>query len=370
MTALFLFGTLLDDALRGIVLGDVGEGRDATLGGHRVERAQDGDHPVLVANPGSVAGRLVDVDEAAMARADFYEAGFAFVRDHVTVETATGPVEAVVYRAATPCAGSGQAWHLSAWAGRWGALTRRAAVEVMDLMGDVAAEDLPGLMGPIRVRASAQMRAAMSPKPTAVRSATHRDAVEVAARRRPYTGFFAVDEFTLRHPKFGGGLSRPLDRAAWRTADAVVVLPYDPAMDAVLLIEQFRMGPFTRGDPHPWILEPVAGRIDPGETGEEAAHREAMEEAHLAFHKLIPIARYYPSPGTMDEYIENFVGLADLSGRDGTIGGAEDEGEDIRSHIVPFQQLMQLVDSGEIDAGPLLTSIFWLTLNRGRPGGP
>ncbi len=48
------------------------------------------------------------------------------------------------------------------------------------------------------------------------------------------------------------------------SADAVTVLPYDPVRDRVLLIEQYRFGVHMRGDPRPWVLEPVAGRIDAG----------------------------------------------------------------------------------------------------------
>ena len=47
--------------------------------------------------------------------------------------------------------------------------------------------------------------------------------------------------------------------------DAVAVLPYDPVADAVLLIEQFRIG--TMLDLRsPWSLEPIAGIIEAGET--------------------------------------------------------------------------------------------------------
>ncbi|MCB2157335.1 MAG: NUDIX domain-containing protein, partial [Rhodobacteraceae bacterium] len=45
--------------------------------------------------------------------------------------------------------------------------------------------------------------------------------------------------------------------------------------DRVLLIEQFRMGPYARGDAEPWLIEAIAGRVDPGETPEDAARREA-----------------------------------------------------------------------------------------------
>ena len=149
-------------------------------------------------------------------------------------------------------------------------------------------------------------------------------------------------------------------------ADAVTVLPYDPVRDVVMLVEQFRFGPWIRGDVNPWSLEPIAGRIDPGETPEETAYREAREETGLTLGPLFKVADYYPTPGAVTEYLFSFVAHADLAGFGGTIGGEAGEDEDIRAHVVPFDKLMQLIDSGEAGTGPLVLSIYWLALNRDR----
>ena len=62
------------------------------------------------------------------------------------------------------------------------------------------------------------------------------------------------------------------------SGDAVTVLPYDPKRDLVLVVEQIRAGPFARGDRQSWQIEAIAGRVDPFETPEQAARREAVEE--------------------------------------------------------------------------------------------
>jgi nudix-type nucleoside diphosphatase (YffH/AdpP family) len=132
----------------------------------------------------------------------------------------------------------------------------------------------------------------------------------------------------------------------------------------VLLIEQFRAGIWRRGDPHPWSLEVIAGRIDGGETPEAAAIREAREEAGLHVSDLLPIASYYASPGATTEYLTSFVGLVDLSGMKGGVGGLASEDEDIRALVVPFETLMEAVSSGEAENGPLLISALWLAARR------
>ena len=99
-----------------------------------------------------------------------------------------------------------------------------------------------------------------------------------------------------------------LDRAVFTSGDAVTVLPFDPRAGTVLLIEQFRAGPYARRDPRPWCIEAVAGRCDRPEPPEATARREAREEAGLELGRLERIAGYYPSPGIAAEYITAFVG--------------------------------------------------------------
>lgn len=368
MAALLLFGTLLDPDLRAIVAGTPQYARPVCVPGRAVKRAADGDYPVLV--EGDVAEGLLieDPDPAALARFDFYEEGFGYVRRRWSVDL-DGLREVDVYR---PRGGgpeaSGEPWSLAEWQRDWGPMTRRAAGEAMAWFGGVNGATLRAMMPTIRVRACSHLRAGAAHAPVGLRSGQRRDDVRVDAARRPYASFFAVEEFDLRHPTFDGGESGRLTRAAFMMGDAVTVLPYDPARDRVLLVEQFRVGPYARGDAHPWSLEPVAGRIDPGEGPEEAALRETEEEAGLTLRRLLPVASYYPSPGAITEYLYSYVGLCDLpDGSDG-IGGKADEGEDIRSHVLSFDTLMGLVETGEVDNGPLLSTALWLAMRRGTPG--
>ena len=108
-----------------------------------------------------------------------------------------------------------------------------------------------------------------------------RDLVHHQVQRQPYSGFFAVEEHDVSFQKFDGTYSPVVTRAVFVSSDAAIVLPYDPVTDRVLLVEQFRAGPYIRGDRYPWCLEPIAGLIDAGETPAQAALREAKEEAGL-----------------------------------------------------------------------------------------
>ena len=77
-----------------------------------------------------------------------------------------------------------------------------------------------------------------------------------------YQGFFSVEEYSLSYRKFNEKQSAVVTRSALISSDAVIVLPYDPINDRVLLIEQFRTGPYLNGDEEQWVMEPITGLIE------------------------------------------------------------------------------------------------------------
>ena len=188
----------------------------------------------------------------------------------------------------------------------------------------------------------------------------------MAARREPYARFFAVEEYDLAFRQFDGGLGPVVTRAVFVSGDAVTVLPYDPLRDRVLVVEQFRSGPFGRGDANPWQLEAIAGRIDAGETAEEAARREAVEEAGLTLGALEKVAEYYPTPGICAEFLYSYVAICELPDGSAGVFGVEGEAEDIRGHLIGFSDLMALVASGEVGNAPLILTALWLQRERAR----
>ena len=186
------------------------------------------------------------------------------------------------------------------------------------------------------------------------------------AKRSVYHGFFSVEEHDLTYQKFNNEQSSILTRSALISSDAAIVLPYDPVNDRILLIEQFRAGPYVKGDENPWVLEPIAGLIDEGETPESAGIREAQEEAHLKIKRLELVARSYPSPGISTEFFHQYLGIVELLESSNLIAGLSSENEDIRSHIFEYEQFFEMIESGEVKVGPLILLGLWLSKNRNR----
>jgi ADP-ribose pyrophosphatase len=237
------------------------------------------------------------------------------------------------------------------------------AAELASLAGSLPAADAASGLPQFLARALARARGRREEAPRALRATTG----EARSERveRPYVGYFALERHALRHRRFDGSMSPPLDRLVFACGDAVTVLPYDPARDRVLLIEQFRAGPFARRDALPWCLEVIAGRCDADEEPEATARREAREEAGLALGRLERVLAYYPTPAVAAEHLTSFVGEADLRDEGGVFGLAS-EHEDIRAFTVARAEAEAALASGEVNNAPLALSLMWLALNADR----
>lgn len=371
MADFFFYGTLRHLPLLSVVLGRTPEAQPARLAGHAVRQAMDGAFPVLVEEPGGIAeGILVGgIGLEERARLDHYEGGFAFDMVEREVETAGGKVTAHLYLPRPGAWDAGAPWVLEDWQADWGAVATETARDVMAEHGTLSAEAVLARYPQMLVRAASRLRAQAGAGPTELRLTSASEDVQILSRRTTYARFFSVEEYHLTHRRFAGGQCAPILRAAFINCDAVTVLPYDPVRDRVLLVEQFRMGALARGDSQCWQLEAVAGRVDAEEGPEETARREAEEEAGIKIGPLLPVSQYYTSIGSASEYVYSYVAPCDLPDGLGGTHGIEEEGEDIRSHLVSFDRLIELVASGEVTNAPLIITALWLQRERPRLRG-
>lgn len=240
-----------------------------------------------------------------------------------------------------------------------------AVREIMGYHGRLPAQDVSRRLPMILARAASTLAAQSTQTPT-IRNQATQDDVTVHSMQTTHEGFFLTRTYELQHPRFDGTTSARLNREVFIATDAVIVLPYDPIRDRVLLVEQFRLGPFARGDSYPWVLEPVAGRVDAGETTDEAARRECQEEAGLTLHDLEHVSSHYFSPGASTEYYHCYVALTDLPDDIAGLGGLATEHEDIRTHVLSFETAMGLLTSGEANIGPMILLLLWLERERAR----
>lgn len=192
------------------------------------------------------------------------------------------------------------------------------------------------------------------------------DDCEVIERKVVHTGIFQYVHYLLRHRLFKGGWSPVIKREMMERTSAAGILPYDPALDKVVLISQFRPGAMNVLCPNstsPWLIEIVAGILDREERPDEVAVREAEEEAGCHILDLYPINDYFVSPGGSNEYIHLYCGRIDSKNIEG-IHGLESEHEDIYAFSLPSDEAFALLREGKIKTAPAIIALQWLQINR------
>jgi ADP-ribose pyrophosphatase len=190
--------------------------------------------------------------------------------------------------------------------------------------------------------------------------------VEVLSRTEEYRGFFAIDKYSIRHRLHGGGWSAAFSRELFLRDAAAGMLLYDPDLDSVVLVEQFRIGAIVDAGASgcsPWLLEIVAGIIAADESAAELARREAMEEAGCEVRDMVHITDYYNSPGGSNERISLFCGRVDASVAGG-IHGLEEECEDILVRVLSFDEAWQALSLGRMNNAMAIIAMQWLFINK------
>ena len=161
--------------------------------------------------------------------------------------------------------------------------------------------------------------------------------VEIIARETLYRGFFSLDLYRFRHRLFNGQMSHEVRREIFERGHAAVLLPFAPVRDEVVLIEE-------------------------GESVEDVARREAIEEAGLIVKRTKPVLSFLASPGGTSERSSIMVGEVDATTASG-IHGLADENEDISVHVVSREQAYQWVEEGKIDNAASVIALQWLQLH-------
>ena len=177
-------------------------------------------------------------------------------------------------------------------------------------------------------------------------------------------GFFRLNRYRLRHTSFNGGWCEQMVRERIERLAAVSVLLYDPALDRLVLVEQFRVGLMGTVDP-PWSLETVSGFCDrEHELPEQVARREVVEETGCALRALTHIGEFFVSPGMSVERINLYCGWVDAADAAGVFGLSH-EGEEMRVVTLSRDQARGEL-FGRLNSTSVIMALQWLEANRDR----
>ena len=125
-----------------------------------------------------------------------------------------------------------------------------------------------------------------------------------------------------------------------RHTASVVLIPIEDD-GRVVIVKQYR-APLDRE-----MWEFPAGRLDEGESAEDAARRECEEEIGLVPHRVERLGGFYPAPGFCDEELI-FFRVSDLRPPPPDSRNKPDDDEDITTRTVAIAEARAMVARGEI----------------------
>ena len=190
---------------------------------------------------------------------------------------------------------------------------------------------------------------------------TDTDAFEIVQYKTVYQDYYRVMQYQIRHRLFSGEWSPVFSREVFEKGKAASVLLFDPDLNKIIFIEQFRAG-IAKQTKNPWLLEIVAGVMESNENPEQLVIREVKEETGLTVKNVLPIYNYWVSPAASTEEMNLFCAQIDASVAGG-IYGLKEENEDILVHVFDLQAAYALVEQGEIKYAPAIITLQWLRLH-------
>jgi len=173
--------------------------------------------------------------------------------------------------------------------------------------------------------------------------------------------FFTLKQYKVKHSSFLEGDCPAVVRERLEGKTAVSILLFDPCKDAIVCVEQFRIGLMGISD-RSWSIETVSGFCDVAhEKPQEVAAREVTEETGCELQDLIEVGEFFVSPGSSTERITVFVGCVDSSKVSGVHGLAH-EGEEIRPVVIPREAAVSQLFT-ELNSTSIIIALQWLQIN-------
>jgi ADP-ribose pyrophosphatase len=139
-----------------------------------------------------------------------------------------------------------------------------------------------------------------------------------------------------------------VEREIVRHPGAAVLLPLTDD-GRVVLIRQFR---YAAGET---MLEVPAGTIDPGETPEETAERELVEETGYHPRRLEKLAEFFPSPGILAECMHLFL-ATELEKRD----ASPEADESLELVELPWERALALEPGKDVRDAKTIVALSFL----------
>lgn len=120
----------------------------------------------------------------------------------------------------------------------------------------------------------------------------------------------------------------------------------------VLLVKQYRYAYQEE------IYEIPAGKLNPGEDPAVSAARELKEETGMEAKEIKHLFTLYPTPGYTNELLHVYYAVDAKQGE-----AMLDEGEFLNVEWIPLEEVVKMIDSGEISDGKTVVAVQWYLIH-------
>jgi nudix-type nucleoside diphosphatase (YffH/AdpP family) len=173
-------------------------------------------------------------------------------------------------------------------------------------------------------------------------------------------GWHVLRRTTLDYRR-GDGSWETQQRETYDRGNGAVILLYDLARRTVLLTRQFRFPAYINDHPDGMLVEAAAGLLDDDDP-ETAIRRETQEELGVTAGELEHVFDVYMSPGSVTERLHFYAAPYTPSAQTSAGGGVADEGEDIESVELGFEEALTMIADGRIADGKTIMLLQWAAL--------
>ena len=174
---------------------------------------------------------------------------------------------------------------------------------------------------------------------------------QIQNTERVYEGFLKIDIIHAAFDAFDGSVLQKKFEVLEK-GEAVAILVENIDNGCFLMVKQFRMPAVIHENG--WLLEIPAGMIDIGETPEETARREIMEELGYQITDLEYLFPFYATPGASTERVHLFYTQVKSNDKIEKGGGVDGEVEDIEIVSINKNKLLNMIGNELIDGKSII----------------
>ena len=158
--------------------------------------------------------------------------------------------------------------------------------------------------------------------------------------------WYRLDKYSYDYLRPDGQWERQ-HREVFDRGNGAAILLYNPEKRTVILTSQFRMPTYVNGNETGMLTEVCAGLLD-GDDPVGCIIKETEEETGYRLTEVQLVMEAFMSPGSLTEILYLFTGIYEDHMKVSEGGGSDHETENIEVLELSFNEVIQMMKSGEI----------------------